>query len=102
MGAPGWMVEGQEEVGIGGRDGVVERERADAPPALEVTRLVQTQAVRLASIGYLDVKGDEPFSLLGAVMNVAHDLVAKIEVVAVDARLVFGHEEAQEPRCTGR
>src|SRR5713226_8713620 len=79
IGAPRWMIEVEDKVAIVGSDSVVECERADAPPALEVTPLVQPHAVGLANIGDLDGEGN-PVSgnTVTAVEDLAHDFVAEI------------------------
>src|SRR5258708_37201376 len=87
--SPRRMVEMQNEVAIVRSDGVVECERPDAPPALEVTPLVQPHAVGLANIGDLDGEANSVSgNTVTAVEDLAHDFVAEIKVVPFDSGLI--------------
>src|SRR5205085_5731663 len=78
---PRRMIRVKDVVAVVGGDRGVEAHRADAAPVPDRAALQEVGAVVLAGVGRLDVERE---ALLRRVVDLGHDLVAEIEVVAGD------------------
>ena len=96
------------EVAVVGDDSVVEHERADTAPVAERAPLFERRAGRFPFVGELDVEGELSLRRgIAAVEYLRHDLVAEVEAVAGDSRLIRrvdqqAHELRRARRLAGR
>ena len=95
--APRRVAEMDDEIGVVGNDGVVERQRADAAPATKRPLLRERRPARLPFVGHLDVERQRAFrGRVAPIEDLRHDLVAEIELRARNARLMLGDQQAHE------
>src|SRR5438445_12875388 len=93
------MAEVDDEIAVVGSDGVVENDPSNTPPIFERAPLKDRQPARRALVGHFNVEGERALGLgIALVENLRHDLVAKVQRLAFDPRLLRRDQKALELR----
>src|SRR5438034_7513374 len=93
------MAEVDDEIAVVGNDGVVENDPSNTPPIFERAPLKDRQPARRALVGHFNVEGERALGLgIALVENLRHDLVAKVQRLAFDPRLLRRDQKALELR----
>src|SRR5258708_38599140 len=93
------MVEVDNEIAVVGGHGVTENYSSDAAPIFERAPLKNRQPAGCALVGHVDVKTQRALRRwIALVENLGQDLVAKIQRLALDPRLVRRNQQAHKLR----